>query len=213
MKLHLGCGQKYLDGYVNIDYPITEHSVQKEIKVDKHANIKEISYPSSTIQEVRLHHVFEHFNRPEAFALICSWSNWLKDDGILHIEVPDFFRTSLSIISPFSSMNTKLVGIRHLFGSHEAHWAYHFEGYSAHTLRHILNVYGFEVQSIIKSSWKKTYNIEVIARKKVAQNNFPEVAAKTINLFNEYLLDPSEKDLADYWMNLFEIQFQKSFPH
>ena len=31
-RLHLGCGTRYLDGYVNIDYPPSEHTVREFVK-------------------------------------------------------------------------------------------------------------------------------------------------------------------------------------
>lgn len=67
LKLHLGCGEVYLDGYRNIDYPPSEHTVQTQTKVDEYADIlRELVYPRASIEEVRLHHVFEHFTHPGA---------------------------------------------------------------------------------------------------------------------------------------------------
>jgi predicted SAM-dependent methyltransferase len=65
-KLHLGCGQRHLEGYINIDFPASEHSVQDKSVADIQADITQLSYPASSIDEVRLHHVFEHFPRPVA---------------------------------------------------------------------------------------------------------------------------------------------------
>jgi hypothetical protein len=81
IKLHLGCSQKYLESYTNIDFPLTEHSVQTKSIADEHHDILGLSYPVGSIDEVRLHHVFEHFDRPTACALIASWGTWLKEDG------------------------------------------------------------------------------------------------------------------------------------
>jgi hypothetical protein len=38
LKLHLGCGERYLEGYVNIDYPASEHTVMS-VKPDRFADI------------------------------------------------------------------------------------------------------------------------------------------------------------------------------
>ena len=86
MKLHLGCGQRYFEGYVNIDYPQSEHTVQQKSVADQFANLMELRYRKGTIDEVRLHHVFEHFPRATACALLASWNSWLKIGGILRIS-------------------------------------------------------------------------------------------------------------------------------
>ena len=86
MKLHLGCGERYLEGYINIDYPPEQHTVQQNTKVDHYADITKLNYPENSIDEVRLHHVFEHFDRATALALLCNWHTWLKPGGKLLIE-------------------------------------------------------------------------------------------------------------------------------
>ena len=89
-RLHLGCGERYLEGYVNIDYPLDQHSVQISSPADLHADITELSYEPATVAEVRLHHVFEHFDRVTALRLLIDWYAWLEEGGLLLIETPDF---------------------------------------------------------------------------------------------------------------------------
>ena len=81
MKLHLGCGQIYLNGYVNIDYPLTEHTVQQASVADEFCDLTNMHYKAGSIEEVRLHHVFEHFPRAQAIALLASWHSWLQRGG------------------------------------------------------------------------------------------------------------------------------------
>ena len=151
MKLHLGCGQRYFEGYVNIDYPLSEHSVQQTSVADELANLFELKYKPSSIEEVRLHHVFEHFTRAQACALLASWNSWLSDNGVVHIEVPDFERTARAVLRLLSSNKAQSVGLRHIFGSQEAHWAVHYEGYTGKRLKRFLEIYGYETKKICRS--------------------------------------------------------------
>ncbi len=212
MKLHLGCGQKYLDGYLNIDYSNESHSVQKESIADMYGNILELSYIKGSIEEIRLHHVFEHFTRPVACSLIASWHSWLKSGGVLHIEVPDLYRTGLVISNPFSSYRNKKKSIRHLFGSHEAFWAVHCEGYTSQSLKSLLNAFSFNTISIKKNKWEGTYNFEIIAQKgnkKLTFLNYSEIAR---NYLEKYLISnvESETKLLEVWMLFFNNQLRKS---
>lgn len=209
-RLHLGCGERYLEGYINIDFPLTEHSVQKKSVADEYHDIKLLQYPSGSINEIRLHHVFEHFDRPTACALIASWNSWLPIDGVLHIEVPDFERTAKIALSHFTKKAIKKVAIRHIFGSHEAAWAIHAEGYGEWMVNDILGAFGFIVNKVKKNKWKNTYNIEVFALKKYSFN-LDQLYIRAQTYLKDFLVDESEKHLLDVWMSIFRKQLERSY--
>lgn len=211
-KLHLGCGQKYMEGYLNIDYPSSEHTVQKTSVADEFHNLYELNYKAGTIDEIRLHHVFEHFERMTACAFLASWNSWLKVGGILDIEVPDFETTFRKNFSLLNREKFEGVGLRHIFGSQEASWAVHFEGYSKKRLEKIVTTFGFEVIKINQTSYKRTFNIEVICKKsKSLTYNEAIVAAR--KYLSDYMVDDSEteKRMLDVWCSNFESQLIKTF--
>lgn len=211
MKLHLGCGQKYLEGYMNIDFPPSEHSVQEKSVADIHADLLDLAYPEGSIGEVRLHHVFEHFPRPVACALVASWHSWLRKGGIVHIEVPDFSRTARVLLNPFASLAKKGVAERHLFGSHEAHWAIHCEGYSTELLKALFQAYGFHEVKTLKNSWRGTYNIEMLAEKSSEKSNLDVFDTATRHFLRNFLVDETEAKLLDVWMEMYQSQIKRSW--
>jgi predicted SAM-dependent methyltransferase len=212
MKLHLGCGQKYLEGYTNIDFPSTEHTVQNTTVADEFHNLYELRYPSETIDEVRLHHVFEHFDRATVCAFMASWNSWLKPGGKLHIEVPDFENTFKKNMNLFNREKFEGVALRHIFGSQEASWAVHYEGYSEKLLIKVFNEFGFKVRVVNKTEYKRTFNIEVIGEKdKSLDMKAARLAAS--NYLKFYLVDdsPSESQMHGVWLSNFEKQLERSF--
>lgn len=211
MKIHLGCGQLYLDNYVNIDYPPSEHTVQDKSIADVHADILSLRYPFESVDEVRLHHVFEHFPRPVACALLAAWHSWLREGGIVRIEVPDFTKTARVLLNPLNSFKKQALAERHLFGSHEAPWAVHCEAYTVRFLEAMLDCFGYSIRKIMNNSWKGTYNIEVIAEKNcpVLTRNTLEVGCRTY--LANFLVDESEDKLLDIWMNIYRDQVERSW--
>jgi predicted SAM-dependent methyltransferase len=213
MKLHLGCGQKYFDGYINIDYPPSEHTVMNETVADEFHNLLELKYPVNSIEEVRLHHVFEHFPRSVAAALLASWNSWLKKDGILRIEVPDFYKTARSIFNPFCDESQKAIAMRHIFGSQEAHWAVHYDGYTQSNLKILLENFGFKINNFLPNSWKgTTHNIEVIATKIKDLN--PDSSYQAAERYlAKFMVDKSESEQAQLakWLHDYKNQFSKTF--
>jgi predicted SAM-dependent methyltransferase len=205
LKIHLGCGERYLDGYVNIDFPPSEHTVQRKSVADRYCDILSLKYSVGSAVEVRLHHVFEHFQRPEACALLAGWHSWLSPGGLLRIEVPDFQRSALHVLNPFGRARSKAVSLRHLFGSHEEAWAVHCEGYTPESLSDMVSRFGFTVKRVERSRWKDTRNFEVLAVKKNVRLSPEESASAAETYLSRFLVDGSEgeKRLLGVWMERF----------
>ncbi len=208
MKLHLGCGQRYLEGYLNIDFPSDKHTVQTTNVADVHADLRSLCYHCATFDEIRLHHVFEHFPRPVASGLLASWHYWLIPDGILHLEVPDFNKTAAVILDPLASHREKAVAERHLYGSHEAPWAAHCEGYTASMLEEMLEAFGFKMFELRTNVWRGTYNLEMLAKKKEDLSTLSEFRNRASHFLKPFLVDdsPSELSMLKAWLEIFVTQ-------
>ena len=151
LRLHLGCGEQHLDDYVNIDFLPSEHNVMN-IKADMYADITKLNFPTESVDEIRLHHVFEHFNRVTALALLIKWHNWLKIDGKLHIETPDLVGSAKTLLGEYS-WKTKMGVVRHIAGDQSSSWAYHIDHWFPERFEHTLNNLGFRVVLTQSSSW------------------------------------------------------------
>lgn len=140
MKLHLGCQEKYLDGYVNIDLPPSEHTVER-VKADRYADVRDLSYAENSISEIRSHHLLEHFTRQQALLLLARWHKWLKPNGLLVVETPDFEESAKKFLK--ANPDEQFVFGRHIYGSEEAAWATHKDYWSETKYRFVLSRLGF----------------------------------------------------------------------
>ncbi len=130
----------------------------------------------------------------------------------MHIEVPDFEETAKAVLSSFASNQAQAVGLRHIFGSQEAYWAYHLEGYTAGRLKNYVERFGFEVKAVRQEKYLDTYNLEVIAGKKTSatKDEFRRIARSYLEGFLVADVE-SERTLLEIWMRDFEAQLAKSF--
>jgi hypothetical protein len=208
MKLHLGCGQRYLEGYRNIDFPASEHTIQQQSVADERADLTTLRFATGSVAEVRLHHVFEHFPRPQAVGLLVCWHAWLQEGGVLRIEVPDFARQALAILNPLASAQTRRLGIRHLFGSHEARWAVHCEGWTGESLRELLTTVGFAVEQVVPNHWRGTHNVEVSARKRGGARSRAVQRDAARRFLSGFLVDGTdgERLLLEVWLRELDAQ-------
>jgi predicted SAM-dependent methyltransferase len=84
MKLHLGCGNKHIEGYLNVD-------IRKLDSVDFVCDIKKLTeFEPNSIDVIYVSHVLEHIGRIEYKNVLSRWFELLKPNGILRIAVPDF---------------------------------------------------------------------------------------------------------------------------
>lgn len=84
MKLHLGCGNKHIDGFINID-------IRYQPGVDIVDNIQFLrKIENNSIELIYSSHVLEHVSRWNIHSVISRWYDLLIPKGILRIAVPDF---------------------------------------------------------------------------------------------------------------------------
>jgi len=199
IKLHLGCGQQYLDGYINIDYPPDLHNIMAA-KADVYADITTLSYPDGSVDEIRLHHVFEHFSRVTALALLMRWHSWLRIGGTLHIETPDI-EGCAKIIASDAADKTKMGIVRHLAGDQAAPWGYHIDHWYPQRFVRTLHAFGFNPVETSAASWtREPYlgNVHAIAIKD-REMSTEELLLAADELLWDSTIDESERNTWEIW--------------
>ncbi len=82
-RLHLGCGNRHLEGYLNIDW-------RKTLATDAVCDIRHLPYPPNSVDRIEIYHVIEHLSRNDFERALTNWHRILHDKGTLVIECPDF---------------------------------------------------------------------------------------------------------------------------
>lgn len=94
IKLNLGCGNHYLNDYVNVDlYP------EFCQKVDASYDIKNLPHADETVDEIISSHVIEHFDMNTGQKVLKEWYRALKPQGILRLETPDLYNTCKEFVN------------------------------------------------------------------------------------------------------------------
>jgi len=74
-KLHLGCGKRFLEGFIHVDF-------EPHPNVQYVRDIGDLSiFDSGTIDEIYCSHAFEYFDRKEAGLVLKEWFRELKMTG------------------------------------------------------------------------------------------------------------------------------------
>lgn len=195
-KYHLGCGTKYLDGYCNVDFPQSEHTIVS-VNADLYSDLISLKYEPCI--EIRSHHVFEHFNYIESIALLIKWTQALELNGTLRIDIPDIitlFRGFLNAQNPERIFKF----IRMIYGSHEADWAYHINGWTETSLKFVLDKFGYELINSnsygnIESNFPNC-GIDMTFKKKSIISNLKNIG---YNILKLYTHETNEKSLYHYY--------------
>lgn len=144
MKLHLGCGLKLLDNYINVD-------IRPELNCDVVDNVKDLNkFENSSVEEIYACHVLEHFNRFEYKEVLKRWFDVLKPNGVLKISVPDIG----AVVNQYNKgiPLKKLMGF--LYGGQTYSHNFHYVGFDFNTLKEDMEEIGFV--GIELWDWKKT---------------------------------------------------------
>lgn len=82
-KLHIGVGNAYLDGWLNLD-------IFSNCRADIYSSALAIPYPRESFELIYACHILEHFNRHLIMSALTHWKDLLIPGGILRLSVPNF---------------------------------------------------------------------------------------------------------------------------
>lgn len=87
LKLHLGCGNTLLDGWINIDlaHPTRKQQLHWDLR-------RGIPFPDDSVRAIFTEHLLEHLTLSDALTLLKECRRVLKSDGVLRVGVPDLER-------------------------------------------------------------------------------------------------------------------------
>lgn len=84
MKLHLGCGRRFIPGFVHVDILDYGH-------VDRVSAVDDLHWiEDGGVEMIYASHVLEHFGRHEVSRVLGEWYRVLAPGGCLRLAVPDF---------------------------------------------------------------------------------------------------------------------------
>jgi hypothetical protein len=137
LKLHIGCGNVRLKGYVNID-------MRQTPATDYVTNFKKLPCKGNSVAIIETYHVIEHIPFSEVELVIKEWYRVLSQGGKLVVECPNFDQ----------DLNEYLAGneerLYSIFGRQRYKGDVHYWGYNTKRLKKLLKIVGFS----------KTYELE-----------------------------------------------------
>jgi len=149
VKLHLGCGNRHINGFIHIDAVPYSH-------VDHVSTIDQLPFiESNSVELIYACHVLEHFQRKRVADVLREWCRVLKKGGILRVAVPDFHALAKIYIK---NMDLNQV-IGPIFGRQDYLYNIHYNIFDFQSLSKNLEAAGFGEVKIY--DWKKTEHSDI----------------------------------------------------
>lgn len=147
-KLHLGCREKKIYGYVNID-------IRPEVKPDLVEDCFELpSFKDNSVDAIYTCHMLEHCPRHQYHEVLKRWFNILRPNGILRISVPDMEELSHYLVNNLGSPKAVREIQNLMFGAQKHPYDYHYQGFTFSSLQNDLRDVGFK--ECIEYDWRTT---------------------------------------------------------
>ncbi len=149
-KLHLGCGSKHIDGFINID----ARQLEGVDEIDDITSLKR--HLTNSIDLIYCSHVLEHTGRNQYMSVLKRWYDLLKVDGIIRLAVPD-----MEAAFNHYQKNKNLRTLRgFLWGGQNYSQNYHYIGFDFNTLSQDLADIGFH--NIRRYDWRRTEHSHIL---------------------------------------------------
>lgn len=143
MKLNIGCGDRVIPGWTNVD--------QRGFEGVEICDIRKLSEMYNDAEIIYASHILEYFDEREVSDILKDWYSVLVPGGILRLAVPNLealivvYRETKSIANIVGPLFGRMVANKKLI--------YHRMVYDYSTLAFLLRTVGF--RAIRKWDWRK----------------------------------------------------------
>jgi predicted SAM-dependent methyltransferase len=149
MKLHLGCGKRFIPGFVHIDAVDYPH-------VDHVATIDNLSFiGTESVDLIYTCHVLEHFRRKDVERVLIEWLRVLKPGGVMRISVPDFEQ----LCKVYLQHRDIGMVVGPIFGRQDYLYNIHYNVFDERSLFSLLVACGYE--SPTRYDWRETEHADI----------------------------------------------------
>ena len=144
IKLHLGCGEKFIPGFLHLD-------TRKFSHVDYVTSVDKLDmFRNDSVDLIYACHLLEHFKRNDTEKVLKEWYRVLKPGGILRIAVPDFEK----LVEVYLKYKDLKLILGPLIGRQDYPENIHYRIFDFATLSEILKNVGFK--EVYRYDWRKT---------------------------------------------------------
>jgi predicted SAM-dependent methyltransferase len=138
VKLHLGCFNKKIPGFVNVD-------VREEVNPDVVDDVAKLTqFGTQSVDLIYACHVLEHFKESEVKDVLSRWYDVLKFGGTLRVAVPDLMAACKYLVYHGGSIERYNQVRTMLHGSQKHPYDFHYISFTFETLAHHLHSAGFK---------------------------------------------------------------------
>ena len=149
MKLHLGCGKRFIPGFVHVDIVNYDH-------IDYLTSIDRLDvFQDNSVELIYNCHVLEHFHRSKVGKVLKEWYRVLKPGGILRTSVPDFE----ALCELYMNKKDLSLVIGPLIGRQNYLYNIHYNIFDYSSLKKELLTAGFK--EVYHYDWRKTEHADV----------------------------------------------------
>jgi len=130
IKLHLGCGNRLLPDYTNIDFFAPQNLDSNSPEYLKHDIRTGLPYDDDSVDEILAIHVVEHFTRNEWESISKDWARVLKERGKMTLICPDLgYAARMYLQEPGNDF-----WIKTIYGIQDHDGEFHKNGFTVDTL-------------------------------------------------------------------------------
>ena len=144
MKLNLGSGDDYKEGYVNID----NNKKYCNNGLDLECDVRKLPYENNTVDEILAEGIIEHISYRDVIPMLCHWFDILKPNAKLYIETPNLERILIEVLR--NSGNIMTHEYETLYGGQRDPSEFHVALYTEKMLESMLMIAGFKEVARIK---------------------------------------------------------------